>query len=421
MSRVFEYKKALVAVTVASLFCAGIVALAGSLGAEIVALAGSLRAVRAAPAGGVGADPRLWVDDRIRLDFVALDDETSLPVKGASVLLVDPFGSESDHGERIATFSDDQGRVASSRNLDLGEVRNDVQVGDQFRVFGWRVKVEAEGYQTRTTPLFEHTGEAIDRRTPTNKHPNIRLHRRNDAKSDSDPEYDMFVFRESFGMRFSLLIYGDKFDALLSCPKLCSQHIRWFEAQHGDLKRVDGVLQLSVRAKELIRRGDDEGEGKWLLNNLVVVKWGRRRYLVASEQFKAFCNAVNLGNEPRNSELGDFALGEGQHVIAVTGRPGVPERWSQYLLKAPVTGKVIELLPNSKAKVNVGRKEGLREGMALVPTENHLFGDMEILSVEEDKSVIGARYPNNTTWNVRVGDIVSTRRPSIEVMIRIDR
>jgi hypothetical protein len=82
---------------------------------------------------------------------------------------------------------------------------------------------------------------------------------------------------------------------------------------------------------------------------------------------------------------------------------------------------VIELLPNSKVKVNVGRKEGLREGMALVPTENDLFGDMEILSVEEDKSVIGARYPNNTSWNVRVGDIVSTRRPLTEVMIRIDR
>src|SRR5262249_12947196 len=142
------------------------------------------------------------------------------------------------------------------------------------------------------------------------------------------------------------------------------------------------------------------------------------QYLVAREQGIAFCNAVNLGEEPRHSEYGDFALGEGQEAMAVTGLPEVPEPWSHYLLKAPVRGKVTELLPDLKAKVNVGRKQGLRAGMELVPTEEYLFSDMEIVDVEEGESVIRTKYPNGMYRKVRVGDIVSTHRPPSRVTIQ---
>ena len=171
----------------------------------------------------------------------------------------------------------------------------------------------------------------------------------------------------------------------------------------------------------MIRRRDGE-EVKWLLNNLVRVKWGNRQYLVARDQGIAFCNAVNLGEEPRVHESGDFALGDGQQVMAVTGRPEVPEQWSDYLLKAPVRAEVTDLLPDLKAKVNVGRKQGLRAGMALVPTEKYrfsdMFSDMEVVSVEEGQSVTRTKYPNGIYRKIRVGDIVSTRRPRSWVAIQ---
>jgi hypothetical protein len=394
MSRFSEGRTSLVPTIASSLVFVGAVALAGRL----------------------MAGPLARFDDIVRLEFVLLDDETSLPVKGAAVRLMDPFGGVSDNGEDVATFSDQQGRAAPSRDFNLGELVNYMRDGNRFQVIGWRLKVTADGYQTSTTPLSEHTGEVIDYRTPKVKHPAIRL-RRKDAKLDSGPKCETFVYRDWALRRVSLVFYGDKFDALFSCAKLCSQHTPWFEAKLGVVKSVDGVLNLSVQGQELIRRTDGTRH-EWLLNDLVRVKWGKRRYLVAREQGIAFCNAVNLGEEPRNNEYGDFALGEGQETVSVTGLPEVPEPWSHYLLKAPVRGEVTGLLPDLKAKVNVGRKQGLRAGMVLVPTEESLFDEMEIVGVEEGESVIRKKYPHGMYRKIRIGDIVSTYRPKSRVTIQ---
>jgi hypothetical protein len=394
MPRGSELKKTLFRVSILSLVFAGAVVLGGRLSAR----------------------PTAWFDDMIRLEFVVIDDETSLPVKDATLRLIDPFGNESDDGNDLAASSDDRGTVAISRDFELGQLLNNVKIGNQLRVCGWRVIVAARGYQTSTTPLFEHTGEVIASQNPKVTHPNIRLRRRTGAIRDSRPECDTFVYRY-FGMEVSVVIYGDKFEALLSCPKLCSHHTPWFEVKRGDVKTDAGVLQLNVQGQEAIRRRDGE-EAKWLQNNLVRVKWGNRQYLVPREQGIAFCNAVNLGEEPRDSDHGDFALGEGQEVMPVTGRPEVPEQWSGYLLKAPVRGEVTELLPDFKAKVNVGGKQGLRAGMELVPTEQYLFSDMEIVSVTVGESVIRTKYPDGRFRKIQVGDIVSSHRPPSKASIQ---
>ena len=236
------------------------------------------------------------LDGAIRLEFVVLDDETARPVKGAGVRLIDPFGYESDDGEELVMLSDDRGRVAISRDFDLGEVLNDAKNGNRIRVFGWRVKVTAKGYEPSTTPLFEHTGELLDERNPKVKHPNIRLHRGKGSNAGAGPRCEMFISRDC-SIELSLVITGDRFDALASCPKLCSEHTPWFEVKHGSIKTVDGAFQLSVRGEELIRRHDGE-EYNWLPNNLVPVPWGKRRYLIPREQGISFCNAVNQGEEP---------------------------------------------------------------------------------------------------------------------------
>ena len=388
MFPVSELKKIVVSVAFFSMVVAGVAALAGRL----------------------SATPRSQLDDVIRLEFVVVDDETALPVKGAAVRLLDPIGYESDDGEELVMFSDHRGKVALSRDFDLGKLVNDAKNGDRIKVVGWRVKVTAKGYDTSTTPLFEHTGEFIDERNPKVTRPNIRLRRNNDPKHDAGLERGTFLCRD-IDMRISLGISGDRFDALLCCPKLCSKHTPWFEAKFGDVKRVDGVLQLIVRRQEQIRRRDGE-EYKWLPNNLVTVKWGKRLYLIAKEQGIAFCNAVNQGGEPTGNFSGNFFLGEGHEEMPVTGLPEIPEEWSNYLLKSPVRGEVIELLPDSKGKVNVGRKQGLRVGMQLLATEVEYIR-MEILDIDERESVVRIVQGIGANRETRLGDVVSTCRPRV--------
>jgi hypothetical protein len=89
MRRIFDFKNALIFFTVVSLIISGAVAQVGRL------FAGS----------------HLLNDDLTRLDFVILDSETSLPIKGANVRLVSPFDSLRD-GRGQATCTDDRG-VAS--------------------------------------------------------------------------------------------------------------------------------------------------------------------------------------------------------------------------------------------------------------------------------------------------------------------
>jgi hypothetical protein len=208
----------------------------------------------------------------------------------------------------------------------------------------------------------------------------------------------------------SFVIAGDKFDALASCPKLCSEHTPWFEVKYGDVRRTAGGLQLSVRGQEVIRRTDGH-EYNWFPNQLVPVQWGTRQYLVPTERRIAFCNAVNQGEEPRSDDFGEFALGEGQHEIAVTGGPEVPPGWAQYLLKEPVEGMVTELLPGSLARVSAGHKDGLRAGMELLPTDEKLPAQMEIVSVKERECVIKTKRTLGMDRDIRAGDVLSTARP----------
>jgi hypothetical protein len=67
-----------------------------------------------------------------------------------------------------------------------------------------------------------------------------------------------------------------------------------------------------------------------------------------------------------------------------------------------------------KAKVNVGRKQGLRVGMELVATEVEYIR-MEIVSIDERESVVRIVQGMGAHRATRVGDLVSTRRPPLKV------
>lgn len=122
------------------------------------------------------------------------------------------------------------------------------------------------------------------------------------------------------------------------------------------------------------------------------VSWGERLYLLAEGEMLEFCNAVNVGAEPRGERdmlldrpyFGSFFLRDGDEKRPAHGRPGLPERWQSYLLKKPVAGVVLSLDGDNTATISVGGREGLKEGMVLAVAGGRapsLWGGLKVVSV----------------------------------------
>ena len=365
-------------------------------------------------------------ESRVWIEFKVVDGGTSEPIRRATVQLMNPFdeedepasndenvlkptrGFELEGAECKPMLTDHRGLITVKPDFDLGETINNLWTGSRVKLTGWRVRVSAPGYLPSTSPLFEFTGDRIDTDSPRLIPARIRLYRLKPL-SKEEPRIETFI-RKDFGFVFSITLYQDKYDSLLSCPKLCSEHTPWFENFRGRVEKKDEKLLLSIDAQEQIKRRDGE-EFNWFSASLTRVKWGDRRYLVPEKQLLEFCNAVNQGEEPRDSEWGEFYMGKGHEKLKVAGLPDLPKPWNDFLLEAPVQGRVVEFLPEMQARVDIGRKDGLRAGMELVPAEGEFFSDQEILTTKEAHAIIKPKHPEGNYRAIRVGDLVTTRRP----------
>jgi hypothetical protein len=98
---------------------------------------------------------------------------------------------------------------------------------------------------------------------------------------------------------------------------------------------------------------------------LLVVPWGRRTYLLRTTQRIDFCNWINMGLEPRQSEwMSLFLLREGDYRTVVTGPPELPSDWRSCILKAPLRAKVIAV-KNRTVTISAGGQSGVFMGMEL--------------------------------------------------------
>ncbi len=166
----------------------------------------------------------------------------------------------------------------------------------------------------------------------------------------------------------------------------------------GTAELVDGYLILHPRNHETSRRFFDASPPK-----LLPVEWGARRYLLSDEDMLRFCNAVNLGAEPRVDTLGLFYLqpgspkdaqGERPEMEQARGLPKVPAKWTRLLLEKRIHGEVVEELKDRKVTINLGRKNGVWEGMFLIvfrgeksPASDpfgHKCGVARVLTVEAE-------------------------------------
>lgn len=136
-----------------------------------------------------------------------------------------------------------------------------------------------------------------------------------------------------------------------------------------------------------------------------IVTWGNRRYLVPESEKRSFCDHVNQGFEPRNSAHGLHYLRADDWQKQVVGPPDVPLDWRPLLLKGPLQGIVVEVLPGGRAKVEFGTTQGIRKGLDLwIDTKG--FGLVEVVEVAE-KTCVVAKYADLSGVHFEAGQWVA--------------
>lgn len=182
--------------------------------------------------------------------------------------------------------------------------------------------------------------------------------------------------------------------------------------QNGDDKDAD-LFDPQVR-KGFLGYGDDEKiEPFKTTYSLLPVRWVERLYLLDEGELREFCNAINLGLEPRprlESEpyYGSFYLRQGDQEKGISGKPSLPTEYMSFLLSKPVSAKVGAIEEDDKGKIaiiNKGSQDGLKVGMKLVGMDRvpWLWSDEGlVLSVEDHTARV-------RVYELSVGDVLSSK------------
>jgi hypothetical protein len=169
-----------------------------------------------------------------------------------------------------------------------------------------------------------------------------------------------------------------------------------YAKNYGLARVTDGVLNLSpILGKEATPSGMD--------TRFFPVAWGGRSYLLREEDLLSFCNDVNLGTEPRQVASGTGYLRQGDWNTQVSGWPQLPTEWMPYVLTKPIRGQIIELLDANHARISLGSKDGIRDGMQLFVACEGLMSSVRVDSVDVDRSTIG---PDSGQGKIVLGELL---------------
>jgi hypothetical protein len=185
-------------------------------------------------------------------------------------------------------------------------------------------------------------------------------------------------------------------------------------ADGGSILRVDVAGRFELLTREGTASSGavvEENDGLRLSPSLVLIpfRWGARRHLVDRERLLDLCNEVNL---ERSSDAA-FTRHEDRDLPA-DGLPDLPPPWDRWILPRPVIGRVVEVFPEGRARVDVGGRDGVFVGMRMIVfgrdvEENWLDAGFEVRVVshgERDAIVTGYKGP--------VGLNVSSSRTAAE-------
>ena len=176
-----------------------------------------------------------------------------------------------------------------------------------------------------------------------------------------------------------------------------------------DEKKGHDLTKRKVRKQIL----DTDEPFKSDTEELQIVRWGERIYLMHLRQFGGFVAAINLGFEPREVDgyrafYGEVFLRVGDENRPVYGPPHMPVEFLNQLLSAPITATVINVESaglRTIATIDRGSDDGLRKDMPLVTADSESFYYEQhwIISVEPHTATV-------QIWNdVKVGAQLTTR------------
>jgi hypothetical protein len=144
-----------------------------------------------------------------------------------------------------------------------------------------------------------------------------------------------------------------------------------YDRNYGTVTSDNGRLKLSF----VLSNSREGFQG--LAKEFLIVRWGQRIYLIETDKLYDFCDKINLGMEPRDEPHGMYLLRRGDHAIAVTGRPNLPEAYRPYLLDNPILAEVTKIVSSHKAggfdevtvEINAGQKQGVLPQMRFHPMD----------------------------------------------------
>lgn len=171
-----------------------------------------------------------------------------------------------------------------------------------------------------------------------------------------------------------------------------------YDRNHGTVEETDrGTLVLSPRYK------NDEQGFRGFPPEVIPVRWGERRYLIAPGQLAEFGGG---SFEPRREAHGFFYLRDGDEHLPSDGAPEIPLAYQMHLLAKPVTAKItrvddatkkVEGKPQTKrvmrisVGIDAGSKQKLTPGMSFELVNPKLCGacsTMRTVRVRENSSEI---------------------------------
>jgi hypothetical protein len=143
-----------------------------------------------------------------------------------------------------------------------------------------------------------------------------------------------------------------------------------YDLNYGGVVEKDGKLGL------IFTHSNDRKGFQGIAPELVPLVWGERHYLIPSDGFIDFSNAVNAGFETSHSVSRRFLVRERDELKEVKGLPNLPLRYSEYLLERPIKADISSIKGSriedstriTTILLNVGGSQRVKEGL-----EFHLY------------------------------------------------
>jgi hypothetical protein len=151
------------------------------------------------------------------------------------------------------------------------------------------------------------------------------------------------------------------------------------------------------------------------------VRWGPRVYLIEPDKMEAFCEAIRAGEEPRKEIRGAFYMGwdldQRSEFPRVDGLPELPGEWVGFLRERVQTGSIVEVMPNHRLRIDLGREQGVSVGdQFAVQGCGRRFAPLRLHVIEVSKTacVVAEDYPGIAGDVLQAGwKVVAARDPEL--------